>query len=484
MRYDFTFGGPRAARRRDDEAPRRILFLADFGGDAQGAGPIAHRPIARVDVDNVDDVLARRVNSVTLGPACGGQRLELRSIDDFHPDALLERIPACVRLLDLRARLQHPNTFAAAAAELGVDAPEATTSPGQAAQATADEASTLERLLGRKPVRLPSASPPAQAVSTVDGLIRRIIAPHVVAASDPQVPQLVSAVDAALTDTMRGVLHDPAFQAVEATWRGLHWLVSTLELGNDLELHVLHLTRDELSRGVGPESDLYRRLVDDEARTSGGLEWAAIIGHHRFDATVADLSALQSAGDLARALDAPFVGEAGASLLGSTGLAGQPDPRGWARLEPEIEARWGALRESRAAASLGLVLPRFLLRLPYGRRSDPIERFEFEELSGTPDHERFLWGNGALACAVGMARGLAPDNDTSDPGHLAGLPAYISGDGDESRLQPCAEVYLSERAVEAILARGIMPLVSVKDEDVARLIRLQSIADPPTALVD
>jgi predicted component of type VI protein secretion system len=134
------------------------------------------------------------------------------------------------------------------------------------------------------------------------------------------------------------------------------------------------------------------------------------------------------------------------------------------------------------APYLGLALPRVLLRLPYGERTDRIERFGFEEIPGTPDHEAFLWGNPAFACAVVLARVLQPDTDLSEAGDLGGLPAFVFTADDESRLQPCAEVCLAERAVDAILARGIMPLVSIKNRDVVRLIRLQSIADPPTAL--
>jgi type VI secretion system ImpC/EvpB family protein/type VI secretion system ImpB/VipA family protein len=482
MRFDLTFGGPRSARRRDDDAPRRLLLLGDFGGDAQAAEPIAHRQIARIDIDTVDEMIARRVPSISLAPDLGGERLEFRRFDDFHPDTLLGRVPAFARLLDLRTRLQSPGTFASAVAELGAEAPVSTTPdprPGEPAGETG--ASTLERLLGHKPDARSVVSP-TPAADSVDSLIRRAVAPYVVAAQDPQVPQLVSAVDAALGDTMRAVLHAAAFQQVEATWRGLHWLVSSLELGDDLELHVLHLTRDELSAGVGPGSAVYRRLVHDEAGTAGGLQWAALIGHYRFEATAVDVSVLESLGELARALDAPFVAECGASLLGSAGLPEQPDPRGWMPLESAFEERWRALRGSPAAARLGLALPRFLLRLPYGRRSDPIERFGFEELPATPDHECFLWGNAALACALVIARVLQGD-DGADPGQLAGLPAYVTGDGDESHVQPCAELWLNERALGAILDRGIMPLVSVKDTDVVRLVRLQSIADPPTALI-
>jgi type VI secretion system protein ImpC len=299
---------------------------------------------------------------------------------------------------------------------------------------------------------------------------------------DAELPQLLSAVDTALTDVMRRVLHDPAFQDVEATWRGIHWLVSSLELGEDLELYLLHVTRDELSRGAGPESDLYQRLVDREARTAGGLQFSAAIGVFHFGATLEDLSVLDGMGGLGRALGAPFVAGCGASLLGATAAAEHPDPRDWKPLAPDVDGKWRALRASDAARHLGLAFPRFMLRRPYGDRSDRIEAFRFEEQPPRPEHGAFLWGHPAFACAAVLARVLVSDEDAQDLGDVGGLPTFAWVGDEETRLQPCTEVSLSERAIDATLTRGIMPLVGFKDRDVARLVRLQSIADPPTPL--
>ena len=486
MRFELTFGTSRTPRRRDEGAPWRILILSDLRGNAAEVPErILERPLVRVDADNIDDVLARHAPSVVLGAQGGGERLRFRAFEDFHPDALVENTPLFGRLLDLRRRLEHPGTFASAVAELRAEAAagDAVTPEDVAPRAETDDGrSTFERLLGRKTAAKPIAQEPPSAFSTIDSLIRRIVAPHIVPAVDPQLPQLLSAVDVAMGDVMRRVLHDPGFQDVEATWRGIQWLVSSLELGEELELYLFHVTRDELSQGAGPESDLYRRLVDREARTQGGLELSALIGNYRFGATPEDLTALESMGALARAVGAPFVAECGAGLLGSSAVALQPDPRGWTPLDPELDAKWSALRAGPVAPYVGLALPRFLLRLPYGGRSDPIEAFRFEEQPPRPEHESFLWGNPAFACAAIMARVLQADGAPPDAGDITGLPAFVSTAADEPRLQPCAEVCLTERAVEAILARGIMPLVGFKDRDAARLVRLQSIADSPTAL--
>ncbi len=488
MRMDFSFGRSTSPRRRDSGIPRRILILADLH-PAGDPGRLLDRPAVRVDADNIDEVLARYAPSVVLGAERGSARLEFGTFDDFHPDTLVRNAQLFGRLLDLRSRLQQPGTFAGAVAdldaELGVEpragephGPQPAISPG----APDDAAATLERLLGPSPAGTPSSAGRPHVLGIVDNLVRQAVAPHVVAAGDSRLPQLLSAVDAATSGIMRGILHDPRFQDVEATWRGIHWLVSSLELGETLELYVLHVTRDELPGGVGAESNLLRRLADSEAQTPGGLELSAVVAAYRFGATMEDLAALESMGVLARDIGAPLVAECGPSLLGSRSMAEQPDPRDWTMLEAAIEYRWRLLRAGSTASRLGLLLPRMLLRQPYGRKSDPIEAFNFEELPAGTDHEAFLWGNAAFAGALVMARLLDPDGPPPDAGTIAGLPAFVVA-ADGPRLQPCAEACLTERAVQAVLARGVMPLVSVKNADVVRLVRLQSIADPPTPLL-
>ena len=480
MRFDLTFGSGRPAGRRDPETPVRLLILGDLRGQATDAPtPLTERPITRIDLDNRADLLARYAPSVMVDD----ERLQFSALDDFHPDTLVAKLPVFGRLRDLRARLQHPRSSAAAIAELKAEASTTTLAPeGESAPASKnDDQSTLERLLGRKSPE-PVVQAPPTPLGSVESLIREAVAPHIVPAADPHLPEVLAAVDMALGDVMRRVLHDPGFQAVEATWRGIDWLVSTLELGEDLELYLLHVTRDELPR-QGPASDLWRRLVEREAQTEGGLEFSALIGNYRFNATSDDLATLRALGDLARALDAPFVAECGASLLGLRAVAEQSDPRDWQPLESEIDAPWRALRTGLAGHRVGLSVPRFLLRLPYGRRSDPVEAFRFEEQPPTPEHESFLWGNPAFACAAVIARVLQSDGAPADAGTITDLPAFTFSAEDEERLQPCAEVCLTERAIDAVVSRGIMPLVSFKDRNAIRLVRLQSVADPPAALV-
>jgi type VI secretion system protein ImpC len=352
-----------------------------------------------------------------------------------------------------------------------------------------DDGATFERLLGDRPTSQSGPDRPRKAAAE---LIERLVEPHLVRGADPEHQRLlVAAVDDALARQMGAVLHNPAFQDLEAAWRGLYWLVSNLETGEELTIHVLDASKQELAADVeaaGAEleaSVLYRRLVEQGAEGPDGEPWALIVGDYRFGPAEEDLTLLAALGAIASRAGGPFLAAADPAVLGCRSLAEAPDPDDWPDPDPEAEARWQALRRARAATSIGLALPRILLRLPYGRRTDPIEAFAFEELLGAQDHEAYLWGNPAFACALLIGQAFQDSGWNLQPGDrldLADLPAYSYTENGESRLKPCAEVLLSQRAAEAVLARGIMPLLSHRNANAVRVLRFQSLAEPPTAL--
>ena len=137
------------------------------------------------------------------------------------------------------------------------------------------------------------------------------------------------------------------------------------------------------------------------------------------------------------------------------------------------------------ACWVGLAMPRFLLRLPYGKQTDPVESFDFEEMPGAPIHQEYLWGNPAFACVQLLAEAFANDGWEMRAGAYAEidrLPVHIYEAEGEKHAKPCAEVLLTERDIEWILDQGYMALDSKRDRDVVRLVRFQSIAKPPARL--
>src|SRR5205085_2942764 len=146
---------------------------------------------------------------------------------------------------------------------------------------------------------------------------------------------------------------------------------------------------------------------------------------------------------------------------------------------------WSKLRESTIAPWIGLAAPRVLARLPFGKSGEPIEAFTFEELSRGREHDSYLWANGAFACALLIGRSFSSrgwEMELGDELEIDDLPSYVFDEAGEKRLQPCAEAALGDRAGEAILEAGLMPLLSYKNRNAARLMRFQSIARPAQSL--
>src|SRR5262249_40269140 len=149
----------------------------------------------------------------------------------------------------------------------------------------------------------------------------------------------------------------------------------------------------------------------------------------------------------------PFLAAADPDILGCRSLTDAPDPRDW-KDDPAALERWQALRRCAHASAVGLALPRILLRRPYGRRSDAVEGFEFEEQIASSPHATYLWGNPALVCAGFLAASFREQGwEMSLAEHLQidDLPLVTFERDGERRLQPVAEVLLGEPAMQAIL---------------------------------
>ncbi len=503
MEFDFKFSQPRtrAGQRPDGDSPFRILVMGDFSGrgqrgecDPQG---LANRPVLTVDVDNFDQLLSRLAPSVYLQPRASVQAetlVEFRSLDDFHPDRLYRDLPIFRGLRETRARLLDPATFEQAAAQLrpaniaAEESREASAADKRTAAAEND-ANLLERLLGSSPAATPARA--SAQPSAIDALIRSAVAPHIVPNAPPFQAQYVASVDAAAAEQMRALLHDQGFQALESAWRGIRWLVSELELGEQVKLYVLDVTRAELAADVAASADvpermaLYRRLVDEPARGIGGERWSLLAGLYSFSRSSEDARVLGMLGALASQAGAPFLAAAEPSLLGCDSLLSTPDPRDWHPVDDESGHDWQALRSSAVAAWIGLALPRILLRLPYGAKTEPVDQIAFEEFTPDSSHESYLWGNPALACALLFGQSFLDRGWEMEPGdrlELGDLPAHIVETDGEKRMHACAELFLTERAGEAVIEHGLMPVMSFRNRNAVRVLRIQSLARPAMAL--
>jgi type VI secretion system protein ImpC len=486
----------------DPERPFRIALLGDFSGRANGGlcepgSKLASRREILVDRDNFDEVLAEVSPELRLPVGRGGamEVLRLSELDDFLPDRLYEHVEMFARLRDLRLRLSDPSTFAAAAAELGLAAhfsekENTIFAAPPIAPPPSPESLAGENLLDQMIAQTEglSAEPPSRrAPDEIQEFVRRVTEPHLIAAPDARQMEVLALVDRAIGAQMRALLHVPDFQALEAAWRAAFFLIRRVETSPQLKIHLIDVSRDELAadlEGNGDlgESGLYRLLVEKTVGTPGAEPWTLLVGNCTFGPGRADAEQLRKLAKIASAAGASFLAAADPRLVGCPSFGASPSPRDW-RIQalPEDAQEWDALRALPQAPHVGLVLPRFLLRLPYGKSTHEVESFAFEEMGAEPAHEDYLWGNPAFAAALLLAQAYSEEGWDMRPGAVAaidGLPLHVHERDGERELKPCAEALLTEDATEQILDCGLMPLVSLKERDVVRIVRFQSIARP------
>jgi type VI secretion system protein ImpC len=477
---DVRLGSEALASREplDPDTPFRLLVLGDFGG----GGALAAQTPRAVDRDTLDVALGRLQASLEV-PLGRGAGVAPRDLDDLHPDRLLERVDALARWKETRERLENPRTFVEAAREVrewAGPAPE-TPAPG-AAPAAGGEDVVSELLAG-------AARRERAADAAFEKELKEIVRPHLAPEEDADLPRLRQAVDEARARELRAILRDPGFRGVEAAWRSLDLLVRRAPDAS-VRIFFLDVTREALLADLASQeqlsdSGLYRHLVTETVGTPGAEPWGAVLGLFEFGPTIADAAFLARIAKLAQAAGAPFLAGARPELVGCASLAATPDPGVWRVPEDAGALVWDELRTLPEAAWVALALPRLMLRLPYGAKTDPIEAFPFEEIPGAPGHEDYVWGTGALACALGLAGAFERDGWDLRPetaAEIPGLPAHVFRDGLETRVTPPSEVVLTIRAAEKILEAGLVPVLSLKGSESVRVARLQAIASPLRAL--
>lgn len=420
----------------EPDSPFRILMLGDFSGRRNRGirSAIAGRRPLLVDRDCFDDVMDRLQPSLKLP----GLTLKFAELDDFHPDNIYRNTPVFQELSEAR------NLTPQATPPKRVAVTRSSPSGGGLLDAMLEDAAE-------------DAPSEPEATGDLADFIRKAVAPYLVEREDPRKAAQVRKADSMAATAMRGVLHQADFQALEAAWRAVWMLVRGLDTDENLKLYILDVTREEIEADPEGVESLFSGR--DQA-------WALIAADYVFGQSGQDVQLLTKLGRAAQAAGAPLLAEA-------------TPPSG-----TEAGTSWEALRRSPEAHWIGLALPRFLLRLPYGPKTSPVESFEFDEMPVSA-HQDYLWGNPAFCCAYLLGQSFQSDGWEMQPGthrQLEGLPVhtFIAENGPE--LKPCAEILMTEKDANFLMEEGIMPLASMKGQDSALLVRFQSIATPLAAL--
>lgn len=480
LEMDFTLESERSGV--VDEPAFQLLVLGDWSADGEKR-ELARRRTIEIDRDNFDDAM----NGLAVGldlEGGGGLRLEFNSLDDFHPNDLYRRVPLFAELRDLRKRLRNSDTFNSAAREVREwTETGAETVPAErpAAEVSPVSDNLLDAILAQPEG---GAAAPKPAVSSdLSRLVSDLVRPHLVTVDETEQSSMIAAVDEATSALMRSILHDRRFQQLEAAWRGLFFLVRRTETASDLKIYIFDITKGELAADIkGSEPPAGSALNKLLSTGMNGDRWAAVAGNFAFRPDIDDIAALIRLAKSAAAARTPFISHIRPEVIGIKSLAEHPDADDWDLSGTSDEGKlWSALRELPGSQYLGLTMPRFLARLPYGAATEPAETFSFEEFTDEHGHDDYLWSNGSFVVAQLLARTyreLGWQFGQQFIQDVDGLPLHMYKRGGETVYQPCAEVQLSQNAAEALMEYGIMPIVSFKNMDRIRLARFQSITDP------
>jgi type VI secretion system protein ImpC len=304
---------------------------------------------------------------------------------------------------------------------------------------------------------------------------------------------IIAEIDKKLSDQVNLILHNERFQQLESAWRGLHYLVTNTETDEMLKIRVLNISKKDLGKtlkkyagAAWDQSPLFKKLYEEEYGQLGGEPYGSLVGDYYFDHTPGDVQLLSQMSQVAAAAHAPFIAGAGPTLMGMDSWQELANPRDLAKIfgAPDYAA-FRSLRESDDAKYIGLAMPRFLARLPYGAKTNPVEEFEFEEETTGGNHSRYSWANASYAMAVNINRAFkmygwcTSIRGVESGGAVEGLPVHTfpSDDGGVDMKCP-TEIAISDRREAELANCGLMPLIHRKNTDTAAFIGAQSLQKP------
>jgi len=308
----------------------------------------------------------------------------------------------------------------------------------------------------------------------------------------------IAAIDRAISKQLAAVMHDPKFQKLEGSWRGLHHLVMNSETGATLKIRVLNVDKRSLFKDLSKaaefdQSQLFKKLYENEFGTPGGEPYGALVGDYEFTNHPEDIDMLTKVSSVAAAAFCPFVSAASPEMLGLTSYTELGKPRDIAKIFGTVDyAKWRAFRESEDSRFVALVMPRVMTRLPYGNATTPVEEFHFEEFEQNQDgvlreipHEQFTWTNAAYHMASNMTRAFSTTGfctairGAENGGKCEGLPAYTYKTPEGDTVMKCpTEAEITDRREAELSGQGFLAINHYKDTDAAVFFGAQTAQKP------
>jgi type VI secretion system protein ImpC len=309
--------------------------------------------------------------------------------------------------------------------------------------------------------------------------------------ADATINSRVAQIDHLISLQLNEILHHPAFQKLEASWRGIKYMMDQSETSSMLKIRVLNVSKKELLRDLqrAPEFDqsvMFKKVYEDEFGIFGGEPFGALVGDYEFSKHPEDIELLEKVSQVAAGAHAPFLTAAAPELLNLDSFSQLGDPRDIGKIFDSTEfAKWKSFRASEDSRYVGLTMPRVLMRLPYGKDTKPVDDFNYEEGVDGTDHEKYLWGNAAYALGARLTQAFAQYGwcasirGVEGGGLVEGLPthSFRTDEGDVALKCP-TEVAITDRREKELADQGLIPLVHCKGTDYAAFFSVQSANKP------
>jgi type VI secretion system protein ImpC len=301
----------------------------------------------------------------------------------------------------------------------------------------------------------------------------------------------IAEIDRLLSLQLNEILHHPEYQKLEATWRGLKYLLNQTETSSTLKIKVLNVNKGELLKDLqkAPEFDqsaLFKKVYEEEFGVFGGAPFGALLGDYEFGRTGQDIELLEKVSQVAAAAHAPFLTAASAEMFNLESFTQLDAPRDLAKIFDTTEyAKWKAFRDSEDSRYVALTTPRMLLRDPYGKASVPVEAFDYEEGVDGAVHDNYLWGNAAWGLGARVTQAFArygwcaTIRGVESGGLVEGLPVhnFRTESGDIAMKCP-TETPITDRREKELADLGFVPLVHCKGTPNAAFFSVQSAQKP------
>ncbi|WP_206956176.1 type VI secretion system contractile sheath large subunit [Trinickia acidisoli] len=301
----------------------------------------------------------------------------------------------------------------------------------------------------------------------------------------------VAEIDKLLTDQLNAIMHDEAFQALEASWSGLHDMVYGTETSTHLKLRLLNVGKKELLKDLESAVDhdmsvLFKKVYEEEYGTFGGYPYSLLIGDYTFGRHPQDVALLERISKVAAAAHAPFIAAAAPSLFDIKSYTELGVTRDLSKIFESAElATWRSFRASEDSRYVSLVLPSYAARLPYGAKTKPVESFNFEEDVDGTDHGKYLWANSAYQMGLRITDAFAKHSwstairGVEGGGKVDGIAAhaYKTSEGDVTLKCP-TEVTITDRREKELSDLGFIALVNSKGSNFAAFFGGQTTNKP------